>query len=234
MNNFCYKELIKFSSHASSWWNIRKSMRMLHQINPLRLEYIVDNIKNGINKKKIVDIGCGGGILSESMALLGAKVTGLDVCAKLLKIANLHAIKNNIKVKYLLETAENHVKKFNNYYDVVTCMETLEHVPNPQSLVNTCYKLVKPNGDIFISTINKNFKSYFFAIICAEYILNMLPLGTHNFKNFISPSKLLHWMDKNNFSKINIIGINYNLFSKKFFLSKNIDINYILHVRRTY
>lgn len=217
-----------FSIYSSSWWNKNGKLKSLHQINPIRLQYIKKKA-NGLYKKKILDIGCGGGILSESMASNGAKVTGLDVSKNLLKVAISHAYKKNIKIKYLLQTAEDHSKKFNSYYDIITCMETLEHVSNPELIINACSKMLKHNGKIFISTINKNFKSYFLAIIMAEYILKMIPLGSHSFKKFIRPCELLNWMDKYNIIVNDVIGLKYNFFYKKFFLSKQIDVNYMVH-----
>lgn len=226
-NNFFYNEIFKFSCYSTDWWNKNGVLKTLHQINPLRLKYILKK-SHGLHKKRVLDIGCGGGILSESMAYNGAIVTGLDICKKSLEIANLHANKKNIKINYLLQTAESHSKKFKKYYDVITCMEMLEHVPYPASIIKSCSKMLKPYGNIFVSTINKNLKSYLFAIIMAEYILNMIPLGTHNFKKFIRPSDLSNWMDKYNFFVNDIIGIKYNIFNKKFFLSRKIDVNYIL------
>ncbi|WP_348666504.1 bifunctional 2-polyprenyl-6-hydroxyphenol methylase/3-demethylubiquinol 3-O-methyltransferase UbiG [Arsenophonus symbiont of Ornithomya chloropus] len=227
--NIDYNEIKKFNSIASQWWNQKKSF--LHKINPLRLNYILKNA-NGIFGKKILDIGCGGGILSESMYKEGGIVTGIDITPQMIKSAKLHALKNKIKIQYIKETAEKHAKKKPNNYDIITCMEILEHVPYPKSIIQACEKLVKPGGHVFFSTINRNNKSWLFAIIAAEYILNIVPKGTHTIKKFIQPSELLSWIDQTSLEEKHIIGLHYNLFSNKFYLGENVDINYILHVSR--
>ncbi|WMY94852.1 MAG: bifunctional 2-polyprenyl-6-hydroxyphenol methylase/3-demethylubiquinol 3-O-methyltransferase UbiG [Arsenophonus sp.] len=225
--NIDYNEIKKFNFIASQWWNKNKSS--LHQINPLRLNFILKHT-NGIFGKKILDIGCGGGILSESMHNEGAIVTGIDITPKMIKNAKLHALKKNIKIQYIKETAEKHAKKKSKSYDIITCMEMLEHVPYPKSIIKACEKLIKPGGHIFFSTINRNKKSWLFAIIAAEYILNIVPRGTHNIKKFIQPSELLSWIDQTSLEEQNIIGLHYNPFSNKFYLGENVDVNYILHV----
>lgn len=221
----------KFNAYAKDWWNLNGNLKLLHKINPLRLQYII-NCTKGLYKKKIIDIGCGGGILTESMSLQGAEVTGLDICKKLLDIANFRALEKKLKIKYLQQTVEEHSKKFNQYYDVITCMEMLEHVNNPKEIVSLCSQMLKPKGDLFFSTINRNKKSYITAIIFAEYLMNMLPLGTHNIKNFIKPAELISWINKYKLIGVNIIGLHYNIFSKNFFLSPGVDINYLLHAKK--
>ncbi|WMY96634.1 MAG: bifunctional 2-polyprenyl-6-hydroxyphenol methylase/3-demethylubiquinol 3-O-methyltransferase UbiG [Arsenophonus sp.] len=226
--NIDYNEIKKFSSIAFQWWDNKLP---LHQINPLRLNYILKNT-NGIFEKKVLDIGCGGGILSESMYKEGAIVTGIDITPQMIKTAKLHALKNKMKIQYVQETAEKHAKKKPKSYDIITCMEILEHVPYPESIIKACEKLVKNDGHVFFSTINRNKKSWLFAIIAAEYILNIVPKGTHNIKKFIQPSELLNWIDKTSLKEENIIGLNYNPFINKFYLGENIDINYILHASK--
>ncbi|MGP1924244.1 MAG: bifunctional 2-polyprenyl-6-hydroxyphenol methylase/3-demethylubiquinol 3-O-methyltransferase UbiG [Arsenophonus sp. NEOnobi-MAG3] len=222
-------EINKFSSFASRWWDETSEFKPLHRINPLRLNYILEQA-NGLFGKKVLDIGCGGGILSESMAKEGALVTGIDMAVDPLQIAELHALKSNMKINYLQKTAENHAEKHPQTYDIVTCMEMLEHVPDPESVVQSCAKLVKPGGQVFFSTINRNKKSWLLAIIAAEHILKIVPKGTHNVKKFIRPSELLSWIDKTSLQEQHIIGLHYNPISDKFSLGKNVDVNYMLHL----
>ncbi len=222
-------EINKFNSISSYWWDKKSKFKSLHQINPLRLNYILE-YSNGLFGKHVLDIGCGGGILSESMAKEGAFVTGIDIASEPIKVAQLHALKNNIKITYIQETVENYAKNNNKTYDIITCMETLEHIPNPESIVQSCAKLVKKDGHVFFSTINRNKKSWLLAIIVAEYILKMVPRGTHNLKKFIRPSELLSWIDKTSLTEKNIIGLDYNLINNEFSLGTNIDVNYILHL----
>lgn len=228
-SNIDLSEINKFNPIASHWWDKTSEFQSLHRINPLRLNYILKQA-NGLFGKIVLDIGCGGGILSESMAKEGAIVTGIDIAEETLSVAYLHALKSNIKIKYLKETTENHVKKYPKTYDIITCMEMLEHVPNPESVVKSCEKLIKPGGHIFFSTINRNKKAWLLGIICAEYILHIVPKGTHDIKKFIRPSELLNWIDKTSLQEQDIIGLQYNLFSNKFSLTSNIQINYILHL----
>nr|BET44625.1 MAG: bifunctional 3-demethylubiquinone 3-O-methyltransferase/2-octaprenyl-6-hydroxy phenol methylase [Candidatus Aschnera chinzeii] len=227
--NFEYNEVNKFNLCSMSWWDKENGIaKYLHLMNPLRLHYIMNN-SDGIYGKQILDIGCGGGILSESMAKEGGCVTGIDISNNLLTLAKHHALKNNLHIQYVCDTVENHVNKFHNYYDIVTCMEVIEHVQDPISLVKSCAKLLNFGGHLFISTINRNKKSWLFAIFLAEYILHMLPKGTHDIKKFIKPAELLDWMDNTSLQAFNIVGMQYNPVLHKFFLSENIDINYILH-----
>lgn len=225
-------EIDKFSSIAARWWDQTYECQPLHRINPLRLNYILQHA-NGLFGKQILDIGCGGGILSESLAKEGALVTGIDIATESLKVAKLHALESNVQINYLQGTAESHAEKHPKTYDIVTCMEMLEHVPDPESIVQSCAKLVKPGGHVFFSTINRSKKAWLLAIIASEYILKMVPKGTHHAKNFIRPSELLNWIDKTSLQEQHIIGLHYNPIRNKFYLGSNVDVNYMLHLSNT-
>ncbi|HGJ5876376.1 MAG TPA: bifunctional 2-polyprenyl-6-hydroxyphenol methylase/3-demethylubiquinol 3-O-methyltransferase UbiG [Arsenophonus sp.] len=225
-------EIDKFSSVAAHWWDQASELQPLHRINPLRLDYILQHT-NGLFGKKVLDIGCGGGILSESMAREGALVTGIDMAAEPLAVARLHALESNLQINYMQETVESHTEKFGQSYDIVTCMEMLEHVPDPESVVQSCAKLVKPGGHVFFSTINRNKKAWLLAIIAAEHILKMVPKGTHDVKKFIRPSELLSWIDNTSLQEQHIIGLHYDPISDKFWLGPNVDVNYMLHLTNT-
>lgn len=224
-------EIAKFEAVASTWWDLEGEFKPLHRINPLRLSYILDAAE-GVFGKKVLDVGCGGGILSESLAREGAHVTGLDMGAEPLQIARLHALESGVDVNYIQQTVEEHADQHAGQYDIVTCMEMLEHVPDPESIVRACARLVKPNGHVFFSTLNRNPKSFLFAIVGAEYLLRMVPKGTHNFKKFIRPSELLHWIDATPLREQDIIGITFNPLLNQFSLRKDIDVNYMIHTRR--
>ncbi|WP_434524367.1 bifunctional 2-polyprenyl-6-hydroxyphenol methylase/3-demethylubiquinol 3-O-methyltransferase UbiG [Photorhabdus asymbiotica] len=229
-NNVDQQEIEKFEAVASRWWDLEGEFQPLHRINPLRLNYILQR-SEGIFGKKILDVGCGGGILSESMAREGAEVTGLDMGTEPLQIARLHALETGIPVTYVQETVESHAEKYPQAYDIVTCMEMLEHVPDPESVVRACAQLVKPGGHVFFSTINRNKKAWFMAVIGAEYILNMVPKGTHDAKKFIRPSELIGWIDRTPLKERHIIGLHYNPLTDKFSLGYNVDVNYMLHTQ---
>ncbi len=224
-------EIAKFEAVASTWWDLEGEFKPLHRINPLRLSYILDAAE-GVFGKKVLDVGCGGGILSESLAREDAHVTGLDMGAEPLQIARLHALESGVDVNYIQQTVEEHADQHAGQYDIVTCMEMLEHVPDPESIVRACARLVKPNGHVFFSTLNRNPKSFLFAIVGAEYLLRMVPKGTHNFKKFIRPSELLHWIDATPLREQDIIGITFNPLLNQFSLRKDIDVNYMIHTRR--
>ena len=220
-------ELEKFSHLAHRWWDPNSEFKPLHDINPLRLDYI-DKIA-GLNGKTVLDVGCGGGILSESMAALGAHVTGIDMGEKPLKVAKLHLLETGQKVDYRHISVENLAQEQPQHYDVVTCMEMLEHVPEPASIVRACSQLVKPGGHVFFSTLNRNPKSYLFAVIGAEYILNMLPRGTHDYAKFIKPSELARFCRDAGLQVKDIVGMTYNPLTKVYALNKDTDVNYIVH-----
>lgn len=229
--NVDQQEIAKFEAVASRWWDLEGEFKPLHRINPLRLNYIQQRA-DGVFGKKILDVGCGGGILAESMAREGADVTGLDMGAEPLQVARLHSLETGIKVTYVQETVEQHANEHAGLYDIVTCMEMLEHVPDPRSVVLACAKLVKPGGHIFFSTINRNNKAWLMAVIGAEYVLKMVPKGTHDVKKFIRPSELIGWIDETPLRERHMIGLHYNPVTDHFKLAPNVDVNYMVHTVR--
>ena len=223
-------EIAKFDALASRWWDPAGEFRPLHEINPLRLDYIRQRAT--LSGSSVVDIGCGGGILSESMARLGASVTGIDMAAGPLSVARLHQVESGTNVEYLQTTAETLASKQPGQFDVVTCLEMLEHVPSPSTVIAACTELVRPGGDIFFSTINRNPKSFLFAIIGAEYVLRLLPAGTHEYEKFIRPSELATWSRRCGLQLQSSIGLHYNPLTREYSLGENIDVNYIMHFQR--
>ncbi|WP_217515589.1 bifunctional 2-polyprenyl-6-hydroxyphenol methylase/3-demethylubiquinol 3-O-methyltransferase UbiG [Vibrio metschnikovii] len=223
-------EIQKFADMASRWWDLNGEFKPLHQINPLRLNYVLDNA-NGLFKKTVLDVGCGGGILAESMAREGATVTGLDMGKEPLEVARLHALETGTTLTYLQSTVEDHAQQYPHHYDVVTCMEMLEHVPDPLSVVKACARLVKPGGHVFFSTLNRNIKSYLFAIVGAEQLLKIVPKGTHDHSKFIRPSELLRMIDQTALQEQGITGLHYSPLTDRYRLGKNVDVNYIIHTR---
>lgn len=225
------QEIAKFEALAEKWWDKTSEFRPLHEINPLRLNWI-DEYSEGIEGKKIIDVGCGGGILAESMTRRGASVLGIDMGEAPLNVARLHAEKHNVKnIEYKQVPVEQLAEEQAGQYDIVTCMEMLEHVPNPASIIQACQKLVKPGGHVFFSTINRNPKSYLFAIIGAEYVLRLLPKGTHDYHKFIRPSELAYDIRAANLELKNMIGLHYNPLTKHYWLAPNIDVNYMVHTQ---
>lgn len=229
-NNFDQEELAKFEELAFRWWDKDSEFKPLHDINPLRLNFIDE--RASLAGKKVLDIGCGGGILSESMAKKGATVKGIDLGKAPLSVARIHSSESSLDIDYEMISAEDIAAREPGRYDIVTCLEMLEHVPRPQNIVTACAQLVKEGGDIFFSTINRNPKSYLFAIIGAEYILNLLPKGTHDYKKLIRPSELDDWIRKAELSTQEIIGMSYNPISKKYWLGDDVDVNYLMHARK--
>lgn len=223
-------EIKKFSDLASRWWDKESEFKPLHEINPLRLDYIEHKAK-GLKDKTIIDIGCGGGILSDSMAALGAKVTGIDMGEAPLSVAKLHQLESGQQVEYRQITAEEIAEEKTGQFDVVTCMEMIEHVPDPASVIAACSKLVKPGGDVFFSTINRTAKAFAFAIVGAEYILKMLPKGTHQYEKFVKPSELTRWARAANLEVVDLIGMHYNPITKIYKLAPGVDVNYIIHAK---
>ena len=222
-------ELEKFSQLAHRWWDPGSEFKPLHEINPLRLDYI-DRLAD-IKDKTVLDVGCGGGILSESMAVRGAKVTGIDLGDKALKVARLHLLETGQQVEYRKIAVETLATEQPHHYDVVTCMEMLEHVPDPASIVTACARLVKPGGWVFFSTLNRNPKSYLFAIIGAEYMLNLLPRGTHEYTKFIKPSELARMARAAGLGTGEITGMTYNPLTKVYALEPDSSVNYIMAFR---
>ncbi len=223
-------ELNKFSELAHKWWDKTSEFKPLHEINPLRLDYINDVV--ALKDKRVLDVGCGGGILSESMAIKGAKVTGIDLGEKALKVAQLHSLESGVEVDYRMVAVEDLAMQEAAEYDVVTCLEMLEHVPDPASVVNACAKLIKPGGHVFFSTINRNLKAYVFAVLGAEYILNMLPKGTHDYAKFIKPSELASWVRQSDLSLEGQAGMSYNPITQRYWLNDDVSVNYLLHTMK--
>lgn len=226
-SNFDAAELTKFSELAHKWWDKTSEFKPLHDINPLRLNYI-DNLVS-LTEKTVLDVGCGGGILSESMAAMGAKVTGIDLGEKALKVAQLHSLESGINVDYQRVAVEKFAEDNPEKFDVVTCLEMLEHVPDPSSVIKACAMLVKTGGHVFFSTINRNPKSYLFAVIGAEYLLNMLPRGTHDYAKFIKPSELAGWARVAGLTLESEIGMSYNPITQQYKLGDDVSVNYLMH-----
>jgi len=223
-------ELAKFSALAHRWWDPTSEFKPLHDINPLRLDYI-DRLA-GLAGKRVLDVGCGGGLLAEAMARRGAQVTGIDLCEKALKVARLHQLESEVPVDYRYVSAEALAEAEPDGFDIVTCLEMLEHVPDPASVIRACYRMVKPGGQVFFSTINRNPKAYLFAIIGAEYLLRLLPRGTHDFKKFIRPSELGAWSRAAGLQVKDIIGLTYNPLTKHYKLEADVDVNYMIQTLR--
>ena len=228
LENTDLNELKKFSSRANDWWNINGEFKTLHDINVARLKFITKNIKLG--GSHVLDIGCGGGILTESIAKKGAFATGIDMSEESIHIAAQHAFENNLEINYFLSNAEEFSNKNKNKFDLITCMELLEHVPNPLSIIEASKKMIKQKGHIIFSTINRNIKSYAFAILAAEHLFNILPKGTHKYEKFIKPSELIHWCNQYKLRTNELSALKYNPVLKTCSLSGKPDVNYILDV----
>ncbi len=226
MSNVDHAEIAKFEALAHRWWDRESEFKPLHEINPLRVNWIDEHAS--LVGKKVIDIGCGGGILSEAMAHRGAQVTGIDMGEAPLSVARLHLLESGLEIDYRQITAEAMASECPGQFDVVTCLEMLEHVPDPASVIRACHALVKPGGQVFFSTINRNPKAYAFAIIGAEYLLQLLPRGTHDFKKFIRPSELGAWSRDTGLAVKDIIGVTYNPLTKQYKLSADVDVNYMV------
>jgi 2-polyprenyl-6-hydroxyphenyl methylase/3-demethylubiquinone-9 3-methyltransferase len=224
-------EIEKFQSLASRWWDTESEFKPLHDINPLRVDYI-DNGCGSVEGKKILDIGCGGGILCEALARRGAIVTGIDMAEMALKVAKMHLYESELKIDYQMSTAEEFATGHSGEFDIVTCLEMLEHVPEPGSVVAAASQLMKPDGQAFFSTINRNPKSFVLAILGAEYLLNMVPKGTHEYKSFIKPSELASAARANQLEVRDITGMTYNPLTRHYKLGRDIDVNYLMHCGR--
>lgn len=234
MQNLDPQELEKFEKMAMSWWEPQGDFKPIHQLNPLRLDYIIKQA-GGLFGKKVLDVGCGGGILSESMANQGAMVTGIDMTVEPLEVAKLHAQEQGIQVDYQRTTIEDFLQKHTalfgqdeeNKFDIITCMEMLEHVPEPSSVIQACRALLKPNGILFLSTINRTFKAWALVVLGAEYVLKMLPKGTHDYDKFIKPSELLTWTDMAQLHCKQLVGYHYNPLTGRFWLNQDVSANYM-------
>ena len=223
-------ELAKFNQLAHRWWDPLGEFRPLHDINPLRLEWIDGHL--GLSGKSVLDVGCGGGILAEAMAQRGARVTGIDLSDRALSVAQLHLLESRLAVRYEKVTVEDYAGLHAGEFDAVTCMELLEHVPEPASMVAACARLVRPGGQVFFSTINRNPKSYLFAVIGAEYVLKLLPKGTHDYLRFVKPSELAHWNRDSGLRPEELIGMTYNPITRQYRLGRDCDVNYLLRCLR--
>jgi len=229
--NVDYAEIAKFEELAHRWWDPDSEFKPLHDINPLRLAY-VDEGCGGLSGKRALDVGCGGGILAEALAARGAEVLGIDMGEAPLGVAKLHQLESGIRVEYRRVTVEALADEMPAAFDVVTCMEMLEHVPDPTSVIAACARLVRPGGHIFLSTLNRNPKSYLLAIVGAEYLLGMLPRGTHDYAKFIRPSEMEAWTRAAGLELVDLTGMTYNPLSRRYSLSRTLDVNYLAHARR--
>jgi len=223
-------ELEKFSKLAHRWWDPAGEFRPLHEINPLRLDWIAQHAR--LEGAAVLDVGCGGGILAEAMARRGAKVTGIDLSEKALKVAQLHLLESRLAVHYENVSVEDYAAAHAGKFDAVTCMELLEHVPEPGAMAAACARLVRPGGQVFFSTINRNPKSYLFAVVGAEYVLGLLPKGTHDYLRFIKPSELSRWCREAGLRIDELIGMSYNPITKRYRLGRDCDVNYLLRTTR--
>ncbi len=225
-NNTDELEILKFNNLAHKWWDNTSEFKPLHDINPLRVDFIKSKVD--LKGKRVLDIGCGGGILAEAIAREGAEVTGIDQGEKVIKIAKLHSLESQLNINYEQINIENFIKKNKHKFDVITCLEMLEHVPDPASVIKACSQILKPDGKLFLSTINRNPKSFLFAIIGAEYILKLLPKGTHTYEKFITPSELRDYCNQSNLKFNDLIGMTYNPIFKTYRLEKDTSVNYLV------
>jgi 2-polyprenyl-6-hydroxyphenyl methylase/3-demethylubiquinone-9 3-methyltransferase len=223
-------EIARFEAAASRWWDPQGEMKPLHDLNPVRLQYV--ERAGPLAGRKALDVGCGGGLLAEAMARKGARVTGIDMADDLIKVAMLHALESGVDLAYLVEPAEQHAEQHAGEYDVVTCMEMLEHVPDPAAVIAALAQLVRPGGHVFVSTLNRTPRSYALAVIGAEYVLRLLPPGTHTYEKFIRPSELRRWAQEAGLGLVDIAGLEYDPFSRQTTLTSDASVNYLMHLRR--
>ena len=224
------RELKKFEKAGGLWWDREGEFKPLHDINPLRLGYVLG--RTVLSGARVLDVGCGGGILSEALAAEGARVVGIDMGDAPLRVARLHMEKTGRRIDYRRTTVERLADSEPSSFDAVTCMELLEHVPLPASVVRACGRLVKPGGDVFFATINRNFKSFVFAVIGAEYVLRLLARGTHRFRMFVKPAELARWAEAGGLEVMDLTGMQYNPFTRRYFLNSDASVNYLMHARR--
>ena len=229
--NVSRAEIDKFAALANRWWDENGPQKPLHHLNPARLNYVAKQLP--LKGKKILDVGCGGGLLSEALAREGADVVALDLAEELIEIAKLHLYESNVKVDYRLQSAESLAEDMAGQFDAITCMEMLEHVPDPSSILRACEKLLKPGGKCFISTLNRTPAAFAIAIVGAEYLANLLPKGTHDYQKFIKPSELAAWCRAEGLNVVDISGLAYNPLSGKAWVSDRTDINYLMTVQKT-
>ena len=229
-SNIDSAEIAKFEAMAPIWWDKNGVQKPLHDINVLRVDYI--NTRAPLAGKKVLDVGCGGGILSEAMAAFGAEITGIDASQAPLTVAQLHLKESGLRIDYQRATAEAFAATYPDTFDVVTCLELLEHVPEPASVVFACHRLAKPDGDVFFATLNRNLKSFLFAIIGAEYLLRMVRQGTHSYRKFVKPAELEHWARNAGLTLVDLIGLHYNPFLRRYSMGGNTHVNYMMHFRK--
>ena len=231
IKNLDHDEVNKFDELAAKWWDKDGEFRPLHQINPLRVDFIEE--RSSVEGKKVLDVGCGGGILAEALNELGANVTGIDASENTIGVAKSHSRSIGSDVIYIQNTIEEYISSHpNEKFDVITCLEMLEHVPSPNEIIKSCSNLLKDDGNIFFSTINRNPRSYLFAVIGAEYILNLLPKGTHDYEKFIKPSELAKWIREAGLNSKETIGLSYNPITGNYWLGKDIQVNYMVHAKK--
>lgn len=229
--NVSRAEIDKFAALANRWWDENGPQKPLHHLNPARLNYVAKQLP--LPGKKILDVGCGGGLLSEALAREGAEVVALDLAEELIEIAKLHLYESNVKVDYRLQSVESLAEEMAGQFDAITCMEMLEHVPDPSSILRACEKLLKPGGKCFISTLNRTPAAFAIAIVGAEYLANLLPKGTHDYQKFIKPSELASWCRAEGFNVVDISGLAYNPLSRKAWVNDRTDINYLMTVQKS-
>lgn len=229
LSNVDAGEIAKFEKLATRWWDRNSEFKPLHDINPLRAAFIDSKVE--LAGKQVLDIGCGGGILAEAMARRGANVTGIDMGVAPLAVARLHLLESKLDINYQHSSAENWANEHQGQYDIVTCLEMLEHVPEPARVIAACRSLLKPGGHLFVSTINRNAKAWLFAVVGAEYVLRMLPRGTHDYRKFIKPSELLRWARAEGLQHGELVGMTYNPLTKIYRLGNDVDVNYLVHLR---
>jgi 2-polyprenyl-6-hydroxyphenyl methylase / 3-demethylubiquinone-9 3-methyltransferase len=222
-------ELARFDRTAQRWWDPSGEFRPLHVLNPVRLAYVIER-SGGLRGKRVLDVGCGGGLLSEAMAQAGALVTGIDLAPATIEVAQLHALTSNLKINYVRQSAEEHAALIAEPYDVVVCMEMLEHVPEPLSVLGAIHSALRPGGNAFLSTLNRNMKSFLLAIVGAEYVMNLLPKGTHTYERFIKPAELARWARSANLQVQDITGLHYDALAQSAKQTTDVSVNYMMHL----